>query len=154
MIGYKIRTPDARQGGTHGGTDTTHVPAYAISSREIGQINIYMTHADKASTHGMKRWFSKPLYRAVIEAAKKEGILNANAHHAHHGYSALGDIQSNDMEIPNDKLTLCIELISSREKLEQFCRGHGHLLTNKIVVYKRLEHWDVAKETGVDIQQE
>lgn len=146
LYGRKIRVPDARQGK---GEADPHDPAYAISSREVGQVHIYMTHADKVSTHGIKRWFSKPLYRAVIEAAKKDGILNANAHHTHHGYSAQGDIQSSDLEIPNDKLTLCIELISNREKLEQFCRDHGRLLKNKLVVYKRLEHWDVNNETDV-----
>lgn len=151
LYGRKIREPQTRQKIAHGEADTVHATPYEISSQEMGQLNIYMMPADKLSTHGMKRWFSKPLYRAVIEAAKKDGILSANAHHTHHGYSDHGDIQSNNLEIPNDKLTLCIELISSRDTLEQFCRSHGNLLKNKVVVYKRLEHWDVTPKTEATV---
>lgn len=157
LYGRKIRVPEARTGGTCGDgiASARHsVSGFEISAQEIGQIRIYMTQADKISAHGMKRWFSKPLYRAIIEAAKKDGLQSANAHHTHYGYSGLGEIQANNLEIPNDKLTLCVELISSRDKLDKFCRNHGNLLKDKVIVYKQLEHWGVEDKTTLKITEE
>jgi PII-like signaling protein len=91
----------------------------------------------------MKGFFGKPLYQEIIDAAKADGILNAVAHHTHYGYSGNGKIQSNDQELPNSALNLCVELIAQREHLEVFCRKHGELLKGRVIVYKHMEHWDI-----------
>jgi PII-like signaling protein len=93
----------------------------------------------------MKSLFLKPLYQEIIDAAQQEGILNAVAHHTHYGYSGKGKTQRNNTEIPNPSLNLCVELIGNRDQLETFCRKHGELLKNKIVVYKHMEHWEIGE---------
>jgi hypothetical protein len=45
----------------------------------------------------------------------------------------------------NPHLTMCVELIGPRGELEDFCRRHGDLLANKVIVYKHLEHWSVGR---------
>lgn len=116
---------------------------HKVKSREIGQICIYMTPREKRKGRGMKDMFAKPLYQEIIDTAKRDGILNAVAHHSHYGYSGNGEIQRNVLETPNSNLHLCIELIANRNQLELFCREHGDLLKGKIVVYKHMEHWDI-----------
>lgn len=116
---------------------------HKVSSREIGQVRIYMTPKEKRKGSGVKGLFSKPLYQQIIDAAKTDGILNAVAHHTHYGYSGSGKVQANNQELPNGSLNLCVELIADRDHLELFCRKHGELLRGKVIVYKHMEHWDI-----------
>lgn len=121
---------------------------HKVSSREIGQIRIYMTPREKRRGGGLRRsMFGKPLYQEVIDAAKADGIMNATAHHTHYGYSGNGKIQHNNHEVPNSNLNLCVELVAHRDELEHFCKKHGDLLKGKVVVYKHMEHWDIHEHS-------
>lgn len=121
---------------------------HTLSPKEIGMIRIYMTPKDRAP--GRKSLFgARPLYRELVLAAKADGLVNAIAHHTHYGYSNHGSLQLEGAEVPNPDLTMCVELIGSREKLEKFCRKHGEWLNKKVIVYKHLEHWDVLASAGV-----
>ncbi|SOC83016.1 H+/Cl- antiporter ClcA [Ensifer adhaerens] len=114
-----------------------------LSSREIGMVRIYMKPREK--TPGKGSWFSaKPLYRELVMQAKAHGIMNAIAHHTHFGYSNHGKVQDEGFEMPNPELTMCVELIAERDKLEDFCRTHSGLLKQKVIIYKHIEHWDVS----------
>ncbi|RDL46292.1 Chloride/fluoride channel protein [Ensifer sp. M14] len=117
--------------------------SHKLSSREIGMVRIYMKPREKAV--GTGGWFGggKPLYRELVMQAKATGIMKAVAHHTHFGYSNSGKLQDEGFEIPNPDLTMCVELIGDRELLEEFCRTHGSLLKNKVIIYKHIEHWDV-----------
>ena len=117
---------------------------YKVSGSEIGQIRIYMTPSDKKTSHKFKKIFTRPLYQEIIDAAKADGILNAVAHHTHYGYSGDGKVQSDKHEAPNNRLNLCVELIAQRDQLERFCRAHGELLQDKVIVYKHIESWAIS----------
>lgn len=125
-------------------TGELNMSKHRVQSREIGQVRIYMTPREKRDRKGLRGMFGKPLYQEIIDAAKEDGILNATAHHTHYGYSNNGKIQSNLSELPNAALTLCVELIGDRAVLEQFCRHHGDLLKDKVIVYKHMEHWEIS----------
>ena len=116
---------------------------HRLSSREVGMVRIYMKPRETAV--GKSAWFGggKPLYRELVMQAKGAGIMNAVAHNTHFGYSNHGKLQEEGLEIPNPDLTMCVELIAERERLEDFCRTHGALLKNKVIIYKHIEHWDV-----------
>lgn len=126
----------------NGDDDMPH--KHKVSSREIGQVRIYMTPREKRGGKGLRgAMFGRPLYQEIIDAAKADGILNATAHHTHYGYSGRGKIQHNAHEMPNGSLNLCIELIAHRDELEHFCKKHGELLQGRVIVYKHMEHWDI-----------
>jgi PII-like signaling protein len=91
----------------------------------------------------MDKLYGKPLYQELIDAAKRDGILNATAHHTHYGYTGNGRVQSNTGELPNPDLTLCVELIAPRDELEDFAKKHADILKDKVLVYKHMEHWDL-----------
>ncbi|MFN7027408.1 MAG: DUF190 domain-containing protein, partial [Pseudorhizobium sp.] len=119
--------------------------SHTLSSREMGMVRIYMKPREKAV--GTGGWFGgKPLYRELVTLAKSAGIMNAVAHQTQFGYSNRGKLQDEGFEIPNPDLTMCVELISDRERLEAFCRTHGTLLKNKVIIYKHIEHWDVLNQ--------
>jgi len=118
---------------------------HTLESKEIGMVRIYMKPRERTTDKG---WFnSRPLYRDLVLRAKEAGIANAVAHQTHFGYSNHGRLQDEGFEIPNPDLTMCVELIAPREHLEDFCRLHGALLANKVIVYKHLEQWGVVGMT-------
>ncbi len=127
--------------------------AHAVTTQEVGMIRIYMKPGDKAREAKLKTFFNaKPLYRQLVLQAKAAGIMNAVAHHTHYGYSNHGRIQDEGAEISNPDLTMCVELIGPREQLEAFCREHGAMLLNKVIIYKHLEHWRLAAD-GVEASE-
>lgn len=116
---------------------------HKVMHSEIGMIRIYMKPSDKAAGSS-SFWSRKPLYRELIAQARRDGIMNAVAHHTHYGYSNHGPIRENGSEISDPHPTMCVELIGQRGELERFCEGHGDLLGGKVIVYKHLEHWSIA----------
>ncbi|KQO72241.1 DUF190 domain-containing protein [Methylobacterium sp. Leaf89] len=120
-------------------------PSHRVVATETGMIRIYMKPRDRAGT-GRTGWFlrGKPLYRELVAQAKAEGLINAVAHHAHHGYSNHGPVLDDGAESANPELTMCVELIGGRDQLERFCARHGGQLAGKVVVYQPLEHWTVG----------
>ncbi|HJE22852.1 MAG TPA: DUF190 domain-containing protein [Methylorubrum populi] len=125
-------------------------PSHRIVATETGMVRIYLRPRDRAGTR-RAGWFpgGKPLYRELVAQAKAEGLINAVAHHAHHGYSNHGPVLDDGAESANPELTMFVELIGSRETLERFCARHGAHLAGKVIVYKRLEHWTVGTITAV-----
>ncbi len=117
---------------------------HTVISNEIGMIRIYLKPSDKIARPGRGFWSGRPLYRELVEQAKRDGIMNAVAHHTQHGYSHHGPVRENGAEIADPHLTMCVELIGQRDQLELFCRRHGDLLASKVIVYKHLEHWVIG----------
>ena len=117
---------------------------HTLTSNEIGMVRIYLKPSDKAAKSGRGFRGGKPLYRELVAQAKQDGIMNAVAHHTHHGYSNHGPVRENGAEVCDPHLTMCVELIGHRDQLELFCRRHGDLLSSKVIVYKHLEHWRVG----------
>jgi PII-like signaling protein len=111
-------------------------------------LRIYLKPSDKI---GPRRfWGAKPLYRELIRTAKADGIINAVAQHTHYGFSNRGPIRENGSEIADPHLTICVDLVGERDQLDLFCRRHGDLLGDKMIVYKQLEHWSVMRRSGTD----
>ena len=117
---------------------------YKVTPTEISMVRIYLKPSDKTAKRSRTFWPGKPLYRELVAQAKRDGIMNAIAHHTHYGYSTHGPVRENGSEIADPHLTMCVELIGRRAELEHFCEGHGDLLAGKIIVYKHLERCNIG----------
>jgi H+/Cl- antiporter ClcA/PII-like signaling protein len=122
--------------------------SHHVTQTDIGMIRIYLKPKErftKAGTGRLKAAFtSRPLYQELVQQAKRAGLVNAVAHHTHYGFSNHGQVQQREAESINAALTMCVELVAPRSQLEAFCRAHGGLLGDKVIVYKHLEHWTIA----------
>lgn len=115
-----------------------------VVPREIGMIRIYLKPANQRKQPGWRGLFtSRPLYRELVDAAKREGVMNAHAHHTHYGYSNHGKVRAHDPETGSPELTMCVELIAPKDQLEIFCCSQGELLKDKVIIYKHIERWDI-----------
>ncbi len=123
---------------------TTH----HVRQTEIGMIRIYLKPRDRHRAAGAGRikaaLSGRPLYQELVLRAKRAGLVNAIAHHTHYGFSNQGRVEQREVESLNAGLTMCVELVAPRGQLEAFCREHGDLLTDKVIVYKHLEHWKIG----------
>lgn len=117
-----------------------------VKSHLLGKLKIYITPADKV-THGNRtawqKLFPKSAYIHIVQDAKAEGIMNATVYNTHFGFSNNGKIQAYNIEADNPKLTMCVELVDQREKLENFFLRHKEYLKGKVVLYKEVEFWDI-----------
>ena len=118
---------------------------FTVQHREVGMLRIYLKPSDKIGSR--RFWGAKPLYRELIRTAKADGIINAVAQHTHYGFSNRGPIRENGSEIADPHLTIYVELVGDRDQLDLFCRRHGDLLGDKVIVYKQLEHWTITRQT-------
>ena len=130
--------------------DQTVMPhAHHVSAKEIGMLRIYLKpkerFRDEAAGRIRAALSGRPLYQELVQRAKQAGLMNATAHHTHYGFSNHGEVAAREVESMNTDLTMCVELIGPKAKLEAFCRQHGGLLAEKVIVYKHLEHWHVGK---------
>lgn len=117
---------------------------HKVVPREIGMIRIYLKPSDKKKVPGIRGFLAaRPVYRELVDAAKRDGLLNAHAHHTHYGYSNRGKVRAQDPELGNPELTMCVEVIATKDQLEMYCRTHGDLLQDKVIIYKHIEHWDI-----------
>ena len=117
-----------------------------VTSHALGKLRIYLEPAHKVR-HGersfYRRIFPKSVCVHIVDEARKEGILNASVYQTHMGYSNRGPVRFRHLEGDNSKLSVCLELIDEKERLEQFFLKHQHLFKSKVVIYKPVEFWDL-----------
>ena len=117
---------------------------HQITRTELGKIRIYMTPGERISGSGLlSKLQGRRAYRELIKAARHDKLLSAVAYQTHYGYSNEARIELEGIEIPNPNMTLCVELIDHKDRLETFCRHHGALLKDKVVIYKHVEKWSL-----------
>lgn len=117
-----------------------------VKAHALGKLKIYIAPADKIKhpeRTGWQKLFPKSAYIHIVQDAKNEGILNASVYNTQFGFSNKGKIESLSVEGDNSKLTMCVELVDKREKLEAFFLRHKDALKGKVVIYKEVEYWDV-----------
>ncbi len=128
--------------------DDTMQPSHHVTAEEVGMLRIYLTPKERFRQAGgsrLKAAFSgRPLYQEIVNRAKRAGLVNAVAHHTHYGFSNHGHVQAREVEGMNSELTMCVEMIGPKATLEDFCRAHGDLLIDKVMVYKHLERWKLG----------
>lgn len=117
-----------------------------IKTRNLGHLRIYIEPSHKVR-HGdrslFRKLFPKTAYLHILKEARKDGIINATAHHVQTSYTGEGKIASFTAEGDNSQLAMVVELIGKRDRLETFFRKHNDLLKGKVVIYKEVECWDI-----------
>lgn len=127
-------------------TESSMATKHKIAVTEMGKIRVYLTPSETIEGEGFwSKLNPKRLYREIIDAAKKDGLMNAVAYTGHHGFTNKGHVRSREPEFLDGHLPMCIEIIDHKDKLEEFCRKNGDLLKGKAIVYKHVEHWSVER---------
>lgn len=114
-----------------------------IRTQKMGKLRIYLKTADKIKSEQLlHKMFPESVARHMVMEAKKAGIMNASLFQTHFGYSNHAIMRQHSLESENGDLTICVELIDLREKLELFFKEHASALQGKVVIFKEVEFWD------------
>lgn len=115
-----------------------------IVEQALGKLQIFVKPGEKVQATGLINSLkSRQLYRELVKYAKDDHLMNASVYQTHHGYSMHGKIGSTHAELSNQDVSLCVELIDEKEKLQAFCQKHAELLKGKMIIYKPVEFWEI-----------
>jgi PII-like signaling protein len=120
--------------------------AEKIRTHSLGKLEIYLepTHKVRQGKRSFfRKMFPRSAYLHIISEAKKESIIKASVHTSHASYSLGQNVQAFNVDGDNSRVAMCVELIDSKEKLENFFLKHKELLREKVVIYKEVEFWDI-----------
>lgn len=110
---------------------------------KIGKLRIYMTTGEAVKSKTLlRKLFPKTKYLKIMQEAKASGIMNAHVFHTHAAVQKGGQMAHHSVEGDNSSLTVCIELVDDREKLQSFFKTHKDILKNNTVIYKEVEYWE------------
>lgn len=113
-----------------------------IITHKMGKLRIFLKSGETVKGDKLiHKFFPKNKYSKIMDEAKKSGIMNAHIYHTHAAYESGGKIAHYNSESDNGGLTVCLELVDEREKLELFFTTHKAMLKNKTVIFKEVEFW-------------
>lgn len=113
-----------------------------IKTHKMGKLRIFLRSGETIKGEKLlHKLFPKSKYRKIMEEAKNAGIMQAHIYHTHAAYENSGKITHHSAEGDNGGLTVCLELVDEREKLEMFFTTHKAMLKNKTVIFKEVEFW-------------
>lgn len=106
---------------------------------EIIKMILYLRAGERLKRGFWAKFTTDPLYSEIIKTAKNEGVLTAWVYSGLYGYSNRSRIEADMFEIPNTHITLCIELIDSKSKLEDFYKKHRDFFKDRTIFFNRME---------------
>lgn len=114
-----------------------------MSITKIGKLRIYMATGEKVKSKSLlRKFFPKSKYIKIIQEAKTSGIMNAHVFNTHAAVQKGGKIAHHSVEGDTSGLTVCVELVDERNKLQQFFKTHSEVLKGNTVIYKEVEYWE------------
>jgi|JI10StandDraft_1071094.scaffolds.fasta_scaffold257798_3 PII-like signaling protein len=115
-----------------------------LKTHTVGKLRIYLKTGDTIKSKSLlRKLFPKSIYWQIVEEAKKSGLMNAHVFHTQAAYTQGDKIHKRNLENDNSGLTVCVELVDMREKLEHFFKTHQPMLKGKTIIYKEVEFWDL-----------
>jgi PII-like signaling protein len=117
-----------------------------IKTHLSGKLRIYLKTGENIKSKTLlRKLFPTRVYSNLIKMAKEDGIINASVFTTHMSFSNNNNekITQYSFESENSGLTVCVELIDTKEKLQEFFIKHKDSLKDKVVIYKEVEFWDV-----------
>lgn len=117
-----------------------------IKISKIGKLRIYLKTGEAIESKSLlRKIFPKSKYQQIMQEAKEAHIMNAHVFHTHAAVQKGGDIARHSIEGDTSGLTVCIELVDNKQKLEAFFKTHKELMVENTVIYKEVEFWEYSK---------
>lgn len=95
--------------------------ADALQITKMGKLRIYMASGEALlPTSFLWKAFPKSKYLKILQEAKVSGILNAHVFRTHAAVQQSGNISHYTIDSDTSGLTLCVEPVDTKEKLQAF----------------------------------
>jgi PII-like signaling protein len=115
-----------------------------IKTKKIGKLRIFLKSGETVkSDKFIYKLFPKSKYTKILDEAKKAGVMNAHIFHTHAAFEGDSNVAHYSVEGDNRGLTVCLELVDEKEKLEFFFITHKAMLKNKTAIFSEVEFWSL-----------
>ena len=84
------------------------------------------------------RWHGKPLYEAIVERARREGLAGATAIRGLEGFGAHSRLHTTRILRLSEDLPVVIELVDTAEKIEAFLPGLDDMVSEGLVTLEKV----------------
>jgi PII-like signaling protein len=84
------------------------------------------------------RWHGKPLYEAIVERARKEGLAGATVVRGLEGFGAHSRLHTTRILRLSEDLPVVIELVDTSEKIEAFLPGLDEMVSEGMVTLEKV----------------
>lgn len=116
--------------------------ATQIKEQKIGKVRIFLKSGETVkSGRLLHKLFPKNKYSKILDEARKAGIMNAHIYQTHAAYEGGSKVSHYSLEADNRGLTVCLELVDFKEKLESFFVTHKEMLQGKTAIFTEVEFW-------------
>jgi PII-like signaling protein len=85
------------------------------------------------------RWDGRPLYEAIIEAARRAGMAGATAWKGFMGFGRHSRLHTAKVLRLSEDLPVIIEIVDAAEKIERFLPTLDHMVKEGLVTLERAE---------------
>jgi PII-like signaling protein len=84
------------------------------------------------------RWHGKPLYEAIVERARQEGLAGATVVRGLEGFGAHSRLHTTRILRLSEDLPVVIELVDTAEKIEGFLPGLDEMVSEGMVTLEKV----------------
>jgi len=85
------------------------------------------------------RWDGRPLYEAIVLAARKSHLAGATVVHGQMGFGARSKLHTSKVLRLSEDLPIVIEIVDEREKIEQFLLPLEEMVGEGLVTLENVE---------------
>jgi uncharacterized protein len=85
------------------------------------------------------RWEGKPLYEAIVEAARRQGLAGATVWKGFMGFGAHSRMHTAKILRLSEDLPIVIEIVDAAEKIRAFLPALESMVTEGLVTLERAE---------------
>jgi PII-like signaling protein len=85
------------------------------------------------------RWEGRPLYEAIVEAARRSGLAGATAWKGFMGFGASSRVHTAKVLRLSEDLPVVIEIVDAAEKIEAFLPALDRMVQEGLVTLERAE---------------
>ena len=83
------------------------------------------------------RWEGRPLYQAIVEAARKEGLAGASVFKGFMGYGRNSEMHTASLLRLSEDLPIVVEIVDEAPKLARFLRHVDRMMSDGLVTIEK-----------------
>ena len=83
------------------------------------------------------RWEGHPLYEAIVQEARKQGLAGATVFRGHEGFGAHSRIHTSRILRLSEDLPIVIEIVDSEDKIQPFLSVLDKMVTEGLVTVEK-----------------
>ena len=100
------------------------------------------------------RWHGRPLYEAIVEAARREGLAGATVWKGFMGFGAHSRMHTAKILRLSEDLPIVIEIVDTEDKLQSFLPALDEMMKGGLVTLEKVKVIDYRADPNAPLAPE